>query len=138
MLKPGSFFVSYEWLTTSNFDETNATHVKLIQDVVTGNALPNMRSEKDVRAAAKKVGFEIVMIQDQSVYSEVPWYITLKRSTWSRNATQIALTIMEFLRMVPSGTSMVHLMLCKAADGLIASGSQKIFTPMCTCVFLKP
>ena len=123
MLKPGSFFVSYEWLTTSNFDETNATHVKLIQDVVTGNALPNMRSEKDVRAAAKKVGFEIVMIQDQSVYSEVPWYITLKRSTWSRNATQIALTIMEFLRMVPSGTSMVHLMLCKAADGLIASGS---------------
>ena len=130
--------MSYEWVTTSKYDDSNQSHVKLIHDVVTGNALPNMRSEKDVRAAAKNVGFEVVMIEDQSVYSEVPWYITLKRSTWSRNATQMALTCMEFLRMVPSGTSMVHLMLCNAADGLIASGSQEIFTPMCTCVLKKP
>ena len=96
VLKPGGYFVSYEWVTTSKYDDSNQSHVKLIHDVVTGNALPNMRSEKDVRAAAKNVGFEVVMIEDQSVYSEVPWYITLKRSTWSRNATQMALTCMEF------------------------------------------
>lgn len=138
MLKSGAFFVSYEWVTTKDFDGANEAHVRQIRDVVVGNALPTMRSEGDVRAAASKVGFEVVRIEDQAVRSQLPWYGTLQRSRLSRNATQVALTVMEWLWMVPAGTSAVHLMLCNAADGLILSGSEGIFTPMCTCVFRKP
>ena len=138
VLKKGAFFVSYEWVTTKKFDKENEAHAQQIRDVVVGNALPTMRSESDVHAAATSVGFKVITIEDQAVRSEVPWYCTLQRSNWSRNATQVALTVMEWLWLVPGGTSSVHLMLCNAADGLIMSGSEGIFTPMCTCIFRKP
>ena len=138
VIKSGSYFVSYEWVKTNKFDKGNDQHVDHIHDIVIGNALPTMRSEKEVRFAAETVGFEVVMIEDQALKSAIPWYSTLKRSTLSRNATQVALTIMEFFWLVPRGTSQVHLMLCNAAEGLVVSGSEGIFTPMCTCVFKKP
>ena len=138
VLKPGSYFVSYEWVTTKMFDANNKAHVQTVHDVVVGNALESMRSEKDVMNAATAVGFEVVKIEDQALRSEVPWYSKLQRSAWSRAATQAALTVMEWLLLVPIGTSSVHLMLCKAADSLVQSGTDGIFTPMCTCVFRKP
>ena len=80
VLKPGSFFVSYEWVTTKIFDENNKAHVQTVHDVVVGNALESMRSENDVTRSAAAVGFEVVKIEDQALRSEVPWYSKLQRS----------------------------------------------------------
>lgn len=40
VLKPGSYFVSYEWVSTNKFDPNNAQHVKIIDEINFGNGLP--------------------------------------------------------------------------------------------------
>ncbi len=40
VLKPGSRFVSYEWVSTHKFDANNAQHVKIIDEINFGNGLP--------------------------------------------------------------------------------------------------
>jgi hypothetical protein len=40
VLKPGSYFVSYEWVSTHKFDAKNAEHVKIIDEINFGNGLP--------------------------------------------------------------------------------------------------
>lgn len=40
VLKPGSYFVSYEWVSTQKFDVNNAEHVKIMDEINFGNGLP--------------------------------------------------------------------------------------------------
>lgn len=76
VIKPGSIFVSYEWVKTPLFDSTNAVHVKAIDDINYGNGLPEMRSAAECIAAAKGVGFELMEEYDLALGNSVckPWY----------------------------------------------------------------
>ena len=40
VLKPGSLFVTYEWVSTGKFDSKNPAHVKIIDEINYGNGLP--------------------------------------------------------------------------------------------------
>lgn len=40
VLKPGALFVSYEWVSTSDFNRSDPEHVKIIDEINFGNGLP--------------------------------------------------------------------------------------------------
>ena len=40
VLKPGGYFVSYEWVSTKLYDKTNKEHVRIIDEINFGNGLP--------------------------------------------------------------------------------------------------
>ena len=40
VLKPGAFFLSYEWVATAAFDAKNPDHVRIIDEINFGNGLP--------------------------------------------------------------------------------------------------
>jgi hypothetical protein len=40
VLKPGSCFVSYEWVATDKFDPDNKDHVRIMDEINFGNGLP--------------------------------------------------------------------------------------------------
>ena len=44
VLKPGSIFMTYEWVTTPAYDPSNAQHVACVDEIIIGNGLP-VRSE---------------------------------------------------------------------------------------------
>ena len=42
VLKPGSYFASYEWVSTKEYDPNNRDHVRIIDEINYGNGLPVM------------------------------------------------------------------------------------------------
>jgi hypothetical protein len=40
VLKPGSIFMTYEWVTTPLFDAANRHHVACVDEIIIGNGLP--------------------------------------------------------------------------------------------------
>lgn len=40
VLKPGSYFASYEWVSTKKYDPDNKDHVRIIDEINYGNGLP--------------------------------------------------------------------------------------------------
>ena len=63
---------------------------------------------------------------------------SFRASFVGRNCTHYVLTALEFLHLVPAGTTKVHSVLITGADGLIAAGKLDIFTPMFRVVAKKP
>nr|GEV02921.1 24-methylenesterol C-methyltransferase 2 [Tanacetum cinerariifolium] len=64
VLKPGSMYVSYEWVTMDLYRAQNPKHMDIIQDIERGNALPGLRSYNNIVEIAKKVRFEVVKEKD--------------------------------------------------------------------------
>ncbi len=40
MLKPGSYFASYEWVATKDYNPSNPDHVRIMDEINYGNGLP--------------------------------------------------------------------------------------------------
>ncbi len=40
VLKPGSYFLSYEWVSTKKFNPQDPEHVKIMDEINFGNGLP--------------------------------------------------------------------------------------------------
>ena len=40
VLKPGSYFASYEWVATKEYDPSNPEHVRIMDEINFGNGLP--------------------------------------------------------------------------------------------------
>lgn len=55
VLKPGGAYVSQEWVTTPLYDDANAEHKRIIEEINFGNSLPNMRSWSEAEASGKSV-----------------------------------------------------------------------------------
>eukprot|EP00210_Caulerpa_lentillifera_P006476 g6188.t1 len=128
VLKPGAIFVSYEWVTTPQFDPTNPVHVKAIDDINYGNGLPDMRSAKECIEAGKKVGFELVDDYDWVNHSKVckPWYARLEKiHDRAIYVNRFFVNLLSFLHLLPSGIKQVHdMLLDAAAKGLIIAGKE--------------
>ncbi|GMH39834.1 hypothetical protein BSKO_07738 [Bryopsis sp. KO-2023] len=141
VLKPGARFVSYEWLTTDKFVESDPKHVETIHSICYGNGLPNMRSIPDTLAAAKAVGFEILDARDLAIdVGAGEWYdrLVATRGTASY-INKFLVNALSFLHLLPKGVKEVHDMLFDhAAGGLIDGGKSGIFTPMYLVVLQKP
>lgn len=138
VLKPGAKFGSYEWLKTPMYDPKNADHVRVVDGVAEGNALPDVRDLDDVIAAAKEAGFEVVNCSDAALTGQIPWHAAMKSARMGSYLTHVLTTVLEFVGWAPKGTAAVHKMLINAALDLEESGQLGVFTPMFLCVFQKP
>mmetsp|Transcript_31415 Transcript_31415/g.57040 ORF Transcript_31415/g.57040 Transcript_31415/m.57040 type:complete len:382 (-) Transcript_31415:444-1589(-) len=140
VLKPGSYFVSYEWVSTKDYDAKNPEHVKIMDEINFGNGLPEMRTWLEAEEAGKTVGFELVRSLDLATSSTVagPWYDRLKMGRFTHAFNHCIVSTLDFLHIAPKGLKDVHKMLVDVAQSLVAGGRTNIFTPMHMLVFKKP
>ncbi|KAF8962547.1 delta-sterol C-methyltransferase [Flammula alnicola] len=156
VLKPGGVFGVYEWCMTDTWDPSIPEHKAIAHQIELGNGIPEMRPLRMAREALKTVGFQIEHEEDLASRPDpIPWYyplegdifkaqtlwdyITVWRMSWSGQlVSHNAIRFMELLGFVPKGTYEVGESLKVAADSLVRSGQQKLFTPMYLVVSRKP
>ncbi|KAL2537833.1 24-methylenesterol C-methyltransferase 2 [Forsythia ovata] len=138
VLKPGSFYVSYEWVTTELYRGNDPEHVEVIQGIERGDALPGLRSYKDIAEVAKKVGFEVIKEKDLAKPPANPWWTRLKMGRIAYWRNHILVTVLSWLGIAPKGVVDVHEMLFATADYLTRGGETGIFTPMHMILCRKP
>ncbi|WCJ39930.1 Sterol 24-C-methyltransferase [Euphorbia peplus] len=138
VLKPGSLYVSYEWVTTELYKSKDPTHVEIIEGIERGDALPGLRSYSDIAEIAKKVGFEVVNEIDLAKPPARPWWSRLKMGKIAYWRNHILVTVLAFLGIAPKGVVDVHEMLYHTAHYLTQGGETGIFTPMHMILCKKP
>lgn len=145
VLKPGSIFMTYEWVTTPRFDPSNTQHVACVDEIIIGNGLPDMRTWKQAEEAGKAVGFNLLESRDVAQASAAavqPWYMRLGGNVplfrWIGAFNGSIVAVMEFLRIAPRGLSDVHKMLFDTGVSVMEGGIEGIFTPMHMLIFQKP
>ncbi|KAI3916092.1 hypothetical protein MKW98_004533 [Papaver atlanticum] len=138
VLKPGSMYVSYEWVTTDKYVGENSEHVEIIQGIERGDALPGLRSYDEISQIAKKVGFEIVKEKDLARPPSNPWWTRLKMGRFAYWRNHVVVTVLSALGIAPKGTVDVHEMLFVTADYLTRGGETGIFSPMHMILCRKP
>ncbi|KAL7571397.1 hypothetical protein ACA910_007703 [Epithemia clementina (nom. ined.)] len=143
-LKKGGLFVGVEWivLPERGFDKNNKDHLRIKEGIEVGNGLPTLATAQDILSALEKSGFEVLDSFDANanVHSEyeIPWYDTLngkftlsgfRMTRVGRMCTHMTVSILEFLRIAPKGTTRVSALLNATAIDLVDGGKQEIFTP---------
>ena len=78
MLKPGGLYVSYEWVKTPKYDKRSPEHVRIVDAICYGDALPEMRTYLEIVDAAKEVGFDVLEERDLALPPSGPWWKRLK------------------------------------------------------------
>ena len=137
VLKPGGLYATYEWLTTDLYDKSDPRHVRIIDSICHGNALPDLRTLADALAAAKAVGFEVVEEADAALPPALPWYRRLNISAWEYRLNGLVVRALTAIGVAPQGTAEVHKMLVEVARDLAEAGELGIFTPMHRIVLRK-
>ena len=144
-LKPGAIFATYEWVTTPAFDPNNTRQQAIVDEIVIGNGLPNLRSWKEAEEAGKSVGFELISSRDLALNPDGTingWWYRLSKSVpvfkWVVKVNTAIVNAVVALRLAPKGLRAVHQMLVETAIALIEGGELGIFTPMQLIVFKKP
>ena len=150
VLRPGACFASYEWCLTDSFDPCNAEHRRIRNDIMVGDALPDIAGTQEVLAALRSAGFAILEAHDRASDSdpETPWYRALQgrdftlssmpRTPLGRALTNWTLLVAERLGVFPKGSRAVSTILNKAADALVEGGRSGIFSPMFFVLACKP
>eukprot|EP00929_Paragymnodinium_shiwhaense_P124426 TRINITY_DN9988_c0_g1_i4.p1 TRINITY_DN9988_c0_g1~~TRINITY_DN9988_c0_g1_i4.p1 ORF type:complete len:416 (-),score=89.14 TRINITY_DN9988_c0_g1_i4:318-1487(-) len=154
VLKPGAVFACYEWCTTDKFDESNAEHRKLKEDIMLGDGLPDLVHTSVCTKALREAGFEVLEVRDCALDGNLdggePWYMPLVPSwnpfSWPRfqfNPIMFALMpvilrSLEIVRLVPEGTKSTQVMLQAGGVGCARGGQTGAFTPMWLMVARKP
>ena len=150
LLKPGGRFASYEWCLTDRFDTENPDHLRIKNDIEVGAATQEIIFTHEVDAAMRDVGFELLEARDlaEEIGASIPWYeplvgsglslTTFRSSRVGRWATHQSLNLLEILRIVPRGTTLVSSMLNRGASGCAEAGQLGIFTPMYLVLGRKP
>ena len=150
VLRPGALFTGYEACLTEAFDSRNAEHLRIKNDVMTRNGLPDIAFPSEVCTALREAGFEFLEARDVAPEShpKTPWYRALQgrdfsltsipRTPVGRAITNLALRAAERLRMVPEGTTAVSTLLNRGADALVDGGESGVFTPMFFFLARKP
>jgi len=147
--KPGAYFGAYEWVMTDKYDATNPEHVQVKDGIERGNALPELALIKDVKKSMTDAGWEDVETKDMVGNSDAktPWFLPLsgaltisgwKHTSWGRAITHRALTVLEFLKIAPKGSTEISKILCETADDLVKGGEAEIFTPLLLVLGRKP
>ena len=66
VLRPGACFAGYDWCLTEKFDSANAEHRRIKNDIMVGDALPDIASTSQVSAALQTAGFELLDARDRA------------------------------------------------------------------------
>ncbi|KAK9135814.1 hypothetical protein Syun_015144 [Stephania yunnanensis] len=138
VLKPGSMYVSYEWVTTEKYESSNAEHVEVIQGIERGDALPGLRKYDQISEIARKVGFQVVKEKDLAKPPAGPWWSRLKMGRIAYWRNHLLVTVLSWIGIAPKGVVDVHEMLFVTADYLTRGGETGIFSPMHMILCRKP
>ena len=150
VLRPGARFAGYDWCLTEDFDPRDAEHVRIREQIVEGDALPDIARIAEIGTALCTAGFELVESHDRASASDptTPWYRALQgrdlnlrsipRTPVGRAMTNLVLRVGEKLRAFPEGSAAVSSLLNRTADALVEGGKAGIFTPMFFFVARKP
>ena len=150
VLRPGACFAGYDWCLTEKFDSANAEHLRIKNDIMVGDALPDIASTSEVSAALQTAGFELLEARDRAPDAdpEMPWYRALQgrdlslssipRTPVGRALTNLTLRVGERLRLFPEGSREVCTLLNAAAYALVDGGRSGVFTPMFFFLARKP
>ncbi|MCD7466211.1 Methyltransferase [Datura stramonium] len=112
--------------------------MEIIHGIERGDALPGLRSYKDIAEVARQVGFEVVKEKDLAKPPSNPWWTRLKMGRIAYRRNHILVTILKLFGIAPKGTVDVHEMLFVTADYLSQGGEKGIFTPMHMILCRKP
>lgn len=142
VMKPGGLFAGFEWMMMGDYDASNAHHVQLKEGIEVGNGLPTLVTPSELVASLTKAGFEVVehfdLLKGHKDKNEIPWYDTLRgnmtlkgfrMTRLGRQCTHMLVTILETLKIAPTGSIQVSKMLNQTADDLVEAGQMGIFTP---------
>ena len=150
VLRPGACFAGYEWCLTEDFDPRNTEHLRIKKGIVTGTGLPDLALTSEVRDTLRMAGFELLEARDLAPEShpKTPWYRALQgrdlslksipRTPIGRALANLALRVVETLRVVPEGTTAVSTLLNRGANALVDGGESGVFTPMFFFLARKP
>ena len=150
VLRPGACLAGYDWCLTEGFDGRDAEHMRIKEEIVQGNALPDLPLAPEIDTALRAAGFELVESDDRASASDptTPWYRALQgrdlnlrsipRTPAGRALTNLVTRAGERLRVFPDGTAAVSSLLNKTADALVEGGKTGIFTPMFFFLARKP
>jgi len=156
VLKPGGVFGVYEWLMTDRYDNENPRHREIRLGIEQGDGISNMVKVSEGLKSIKAAGFELEMHEDLADRPDArPWYypldgdlrmagsvgdvLTIARMTkLGRYLAHTAVGGLEKIGIAPKGTKKTADSLALAADCLVASGKEKLFTPMYLMVARKP
>jgi len=146
-LKAGGRFASYEWAMTDVYDSHDPNHQALKLGIERGNGLPDLEPISVVVAALKEAGFEVIEYFDRAPSSDIPWYYPLTprltpkgifHSSVGRYIARKGLSMLEYLKIAPAGSSATLDMLQKGADSLVGAAQTGIFSPMFWVLCRKP
>ena len=139
VLKPGGVLCSYEWAMTKRFVATESRHQRIRRDIEFTNGIVHLSTAGEIIDAVAASGLELLQVEDRCAGSEVPWWeklaparnpIALRRTSGiGKHFTNVAVRLLETLRIAPRGTTTVAHMLDKGGQTLVAGGMQGIFTP---------
>ena len=140
VLKPGGSFVGYDWCLTDKYDGKNREHVLAKQLIEEGDALPELKSTRQMVADLESVG---LTVEESRIIPEgdIPWYQPLqggdsmisvtnfRTSTLGRWCTRNMVWLLEKTWIAAKGSLATVNILEKAAEGLVSGGEKDIFTP---------
>ncbi|CBH15756.1 Sterol methyltransferase, putative [Trypanosoma equiperdum] len=144
-IKPGAYFMLYEWCLTDLYDPANEEHQRVRHGIELGDGLPELDTMRQVVAAVKAAGFVVEESFDMAERFEsgepksVPWYEPLQGSYTSlsglratpagRWLTSVTCRLLEAVRLAPAGTCKATEILEEGAVNLVKGGELGIFTP---------
>lgn len=142
VMKPGALFCGYEWVMTPKYNPSNAEHKQLKWGIEVGNGLPDIAQDKEIAAALKQAGFEVIecfdMHTEMHTPNQIPWYISLageysltgfRHTPVGMFTTHVMVTALEKVGIAPQGTTRVSEMLFQTAKDLVRAGQLEIFSP---------
>jgi sterol 24-C-methyltransferase len=140
VVRPGGLVAGTDWCLTADYDDSQDRHRHIRRLIEEGNGLAPMLTVEAFRESFAQAGLELLEFDDLANHQGVPWYrplqagwtstTELRRTAVGRTLTHTMVTMLEGLRIAPSGTRETSAMLNRAADGLVAGGEDKLFTPL--------
>merc|ERR1712194_282727 len=154
VLKPGGFFVCYEWCLTDKYDGQSEQHKRIKKEIEVGDGLPDLVHTSVCTKALEDAGFDVKEARDCQHDGHLDggeaWYVPPVPSwcpwKWPRfqfnpvmfYGMPMLLGAFEFIGLVPKGTVKTQVMLQQGAVGLPEGGQLGLFTPMWLMVGQKP
>jgi len=150
VLKPGGRFLTTEYCLTNKYDPDNPEHLKVKNDLEYSNGLCDTTTCDESKNKMLKVGFKMLYDHDHGKtdsLNPVPWYqefasyFTLSGITITLAAIWILYficSILEFLNILPKGTTNSHGMLQLAGRSYLKGGQLGIYTVAYVMLGEKP
>ena len=142
LLKPGAEAAIVDWAFTEKFDPSNNKHDELRRSIEANNATPELDTKDSYVETVRDAGFDVILAKDQTIDEgspSTPWYMALQgrdfslaslaRTPVGRSIVARITSVMELLRVAPTGSSETARQLNIAADALVEAGKLGIFTP---------